>query len=219
LKSSGLVTPDWTVYDGIDAADNCAISRARYSYSPGILLGALGWLYKTTNQASYASDASTLLTATLSRFAPNGILTDSCEPNCPLNAVTFKGPFARGLGFLYEFTPDSTVREKIKDALSKSVTAMVATCDSSWNCGNNWASGIPNPQGRSVHDQMVSIELMTAYYKTFGISMKYGLIPPVGAKPAEGNNGVGPIPKGAATSVKLHVFTPIAIMVLVMFLV
>ena len=155
-------------------------------------------MYKTTNQPSYLSESSSLLTASLAAFAPNSILTDSCEPNCALNSVSFKGAFARGLGYLYEMTSDQAAKTQIKNVLSRSITAMLNSCDQSWNCGINWASSTPNPGGKSVHDQMVAMELMTAYYKTFGISMKSGLTPPAGAAPAGSNGGVGSIPKGDA---------------------
>jgi hypothetical protein len=52
----------------------------------------------------------------------------------------------------------------MKTLLQKSVDAMVKTCDSAWNCGNFWASGIISSD---VHQQMNAVELMTAYLKTF----------------------------------------------------
>jgi hypothetical protein len=52
----------------------------------------------------------------------------------------------------------------MKALLQRSVDAMVKTCDSNWNCGNFWSSGV---MGSDVHQQMNAVELMTAYLKTF----------------------------------------------------
>lgn len=197
LKSAGLLTADGSLYDGIDAAENCKISRPLYSYNAGLLLGAFGWMYKVTNQQSYIQEASTVLKQTLNYFSKDGIITDPCEPNCPLNSAQFKGALIRGLGFLYEFTPDQTQKQQIKDVLSKSVQAMLKVCDNDWNCGGFWYLG-QQPAAKSVHDQMNAAELMTAYYKTFGIQMKSGITPPAGAKNATTGGNVGTIPQGGA---------------------
>ena len=57
------------------------------------------------------------------------------------------------------------MRASIRQFLSTSVQAMMKTCDSSLNCGNYWSQG--QPQAPNVHYQMNSVELMTAYAKTF----------------------------------------------------
>ncbi|KAJ3302831.1 hydrolase 76 protein [Kappamyces sp. JEL0829] len=205
LKSSGIITADWQVNDGIQSANACTLTTFHVSYEPGMLIGALAWMYKATGQTSYLSDATALLTATLKEYASSGILTDPCEPSeCPLNSVSPKGELIRGMSYLWEFASDPTVRSTIKTVLQQSVSAMIKTCDSDWNCGNNWASGVPNTGGKSVHDQMNAVQLLTGYYKTFGNPLKGNLTTPTGSSNGTtGSGNVNPLPKGDGLALSL----------------
>ena len=168
LKSSGLYVSG-KIYDGVNSEENCKLTKVLYSYNPGVILSALSWMYKVTNDKSYIKDMQETLDTTIYHFTNKSIVFDRCEPNCPLNAASYKGAFARGLGFMYELSPDEGQRNTAKNLLTTSVKAMLDVCDDQWNCGNNWAS--KQKAGKSVHDQMNAIELMTAFYKTFGNSV------------------------------------------------
>lgn len=168
MKTVGIVTSDFTVYDGLDTKSNtCSINGAIFSYQTGFLTGALAWMYQATKTASFISDANSLFTAALTKFAPNNIVTDPCETgnSCALNSVSTKGTMLRGWGYLNEFTTSSTVKNQLKSVLRASVDAMLQTCDSNLNCGNNWST--KTFTSSNVHFQMNSMELITTYLKTF----------------------------------------------------
>lgn len=193
LKSSGVLASNGTLYYGVRPSENCDVFNVVNNRDSGLLLGALGWMYKVTKQQSYIQDASLILNQLLKSSTMNGVFVDSCEPTCKLSNTSPKGALIRGLGYLYEFTPDEAQKQLIKDTLTKSVQAMVKVCDDEWNCGNFWESG-QQAASKSVHDQMNAAELMTAYYKTFGVSAKMGLAPPAGSRNASADGVVGSTP-------------------------
>lgn len=168
MKTVGIVTSDFTVYDGLDTKSNtCTINGAVFSYQTGFLTGALAWMYQSTKTSSFISDANSLFTAAATKFAPNNIVTDPCEAGdkCPANQVSTKGTMVRGWGYLNEFTTSDSVKRQLQTVLRTSVDAMLQTCDSNMNCGNNWST--KRYTSSNVHFQMNAMELMTAYLKTF----------------------------------------------------
>ncbi|KAI8901455.1 glycoside hydrolase [Globomyces pollinis-pini] len=165
LVATGLITSDKRILDGINSDTTCRVNQNLYSYQNGMLIGALAWLGKVTSSSAYINEANNLARAALATYAPNNVITDTCEPNCSQNTVAFKGILIRGLGYLYEFTNDLAVKGLIKKALTDSVAAMLSTCDNNYSCGNIW-SGQPNLPS-NVHDQLNALELITAYGKTF----------------------------------------------------
>ncbi|KAI8900965.1 glycosyl hydrolase family 76-domain-containing protein [Globomyces pollinis-pini] len=165
LVATGLITSDKRILDGINSDTTCRVNQNLYSYQNGMLIGALAWLGKGTSNSAYINEANNLARAALATYAPNSIFIEPCEPSCNSYHVAFKGILIRGLGYLYEFTDDMTVKGLIKKALTESVGAMLSTCDNNYNCGNIW-TGQPNLPS-NVHDQLNALELITAYAKTF----------------------------------------------------
>lgn len=167
MKNVGIIAQDWTIYDGLDVNQNCGINGAVVSYKSGFLTGALGWMYRATDQVEYINDAHAIFEAGRQRFAANGILTDPCEEGnqCAQNQVSAKGTMVRGWGYLAEFTNSPQIRANLRAVLKSSVDAMLNTCDDNFNCGNRWST--QQFTSSNVHYQMNSIELMTAYLKTF----------------------------------------------------
>ncbi|KAI8897453.1 glycosyl hydrolase family 76-domain-containing protein [Globomyces pollinis-pini] len=165
LQQTGLLTARNLVNDGIRADKGCSINTAQYSYKSGILAGGLAWLYKSSNNYQYMQAAQNVALQSLESFSKNDIITDPCEPDCTENAVTPKGAMIHGLGYVYEFSTDNQVKSNIKNKLSKSMTAMLNTCDSDYNCGNYWFDNQNKHQ--SVHYQINALHLITAYLKTF----------------------------------------------------
>ncbi|KAJ3302832.1 hydrolase 76 protein [Kappamyces sp. JEL0829] len=187
MKTTGLVSSDWKVYDGIDADRGCAINGDLASYQTGFLTGGLAWLFQASKKPELLTDAHSLFAAALPKFAPNGIITDTCESasaGCFANQVSPKGTMVRGWGYLYEFTTSAQIKTQLKQVLQSSVQAMLKTCDNSYNCGNAWST--QTYTSSNVHFQMNSLELMTAYLKTFSAG-------PVG------KNNAAAAPKAAPT--------------------
>ncbi|KAJ3270127.1 hydrolase 76 protein [Terramyces sp. JEL0728] len=167
MNQTGLLTSGYGVFDGIHCDKNCSINSKELSYQAGMLIGALTFTYAFTQDQAYMTAANNVAKASFQTFLTNGsVIYDSyCEPNCPTSQVTPKGVYTRMLGYLYEYTTDDSVKGSIKTALQNSFSAMLTTCDSKYNCGNNWASG--NDQNSTVHTQINALELAVAYSKTF----------------------------------------------------
>lgn len=156
----GLVSKSWKVYDGIDGGQGCGMNINEHSYNSGVLVGALGWLFKATNDASYLADASALVKASISEFTRNGIIADPCEPKCKPNEVQAKGTMIRGLGYFAALTTSQADKTIVRNLLGTSLKAMAATCDSQQNCGTYWVDGT---KGSNFHSQTNAVELVNAY--------------------------------------------------------
>jgi mannan endo-1,6-alpha-mannosidase len=165
LKSSGIVTADYKVYDGLDEDRGCGINGNQLSYKAGFLVGGLSWMFRASGNQFYMDEAHKITTAAMTTFTQNGIITDQCEPKCSENQVSPKGTMIRGLGHVIEFSNDAAIKAQVKTTLATSVTAMLKTCDATLNCGAYWNVGAPETS--NVHYQTNALELMTAYLKTF----------------------------------------------------
>lgn len=161
LKQIGLVSTAGHTYDGVNS--DCKVPKTEHSYVQGMTVGALGWMYKATGDASYLTDGSTQLNVTLSLYVQNNIVTDLCEPvSCQANQVQPKGTMMRGLGYYAAFTNNVQDTARIQNVLGASVGAMLKTCDSNMNCGSYWNKGFP-AYGDNFHYQVNAMELMNAY--------------------------------------------------------
>ena len=75
----------------------------------GVILGGLVELNKASPNSSYISTAQAIADATISHLTDsNGILHDSCEPNCGGDGSQFKGVFARNLQILQKASGKSS---------------------------------------------------------------------------------------------------------------
>lgn len=161
LKTIGLADPiSGTLFDGVEApACTNAKDEPADSYLYGQLIEGLTFLYQATKQVSYLTDAEHFANFAIAQFSQNNIIRDKCEPNCPLNRVSPKGIFIRGLYILHtEATP--AMKERIATLIKTSFTGMLLTCDSNFNCDNNWG-----PEGvvrTDLHSQLNSVELFNA---------------------------------------------------------
>jgi Glycosyl hydrolase family 76 len=170
MLSSALITSQGQVFDGIGFEDNtCKKSGTEFSYQNGMIAGALAILASATGRAAYLDTAHTVFARGLQIFVDNGVIFDQCEKqsSCAENAAHPKGTYVRGLGELHEYTNQPQVRSQLKTILQGSMQAMLKTCDDNFNCGSEWISQAPPKLGYNVHYQMNSMELITAYLKTF----------------------------------------------------
>jgi Glycosyl hydrolase family 76 len=109
---------------------------------PGSLVGSIGWYYKASGDATVLADASALLKVFGTTFVKQNVFTDVCEPSCKQNEVQPKGTAIRGLGYYASLTNVAADKALITSWLKTSTAAMIATCDSSWNCGAYWSAGL-----------------------------------------------------------------------------
>ncbi|KAI8908021.1 glycoside hydrolase [Gorgonomyces haynaldii] len=149
------------VFDGVDADQGCGMNINEHSYNPGVLLGAMGWLYKATNNQQWVTDASVILRQSLATFSSNNIVTDPCEPRCPANQLEFKGPYVQGLGYYAAFTNNQQDKQTVLNALKTSFQSMLPTCDSNAGCNMVWTAGAQKTT--NFHTQIVAHQLITAY--------------------------------------------------------
>lgn len=142
LKSSGLITKDWQLYDGVNTEDQCSINGLMTSYKVGLLFGSLGLMYKVSGRQEFLNDADSLLRKSFERYLVDGFITDPCEAGdlCQKNQVSPKGIasgltpgiYCYGIQTLYETTTNSNTKKLIEDTLVKSVNGMLKSCDSEW---------------------------------------------------------------------------------------
>jgi len=75
-----------------------SIQYSDHTDNQGVILGALVALNKASPNSSYISTAQAIADAALDHLTDsNGVLHDSCEPNCGGDGSQFKGVFARNL--------------------------------------------------------------------------------------------------------------------------
>ena len=114
FDSSGMINADHLVNDGLDSA--CHNNhRNTWSYNQGVVLGGLSVLSKETGDPKLLEIAQGIATAAIAKLTDKeGILHDSCEPNCGADGVQFKGIFARDLAVLNAAAPQARFREFLK---------------------------------------------------------------------------------------------------------
>jgi rhamnogalacturonyl hydrolase YesR len=137
LKSSGLITSDYLVWDGLDTARNCNITKIEWSYHPGVLISALVKFNKITNDPVYMTDATGLAKKALATFlGPQGYDEVFCsQPNSNCKTpVGFGWPLMRGFADFYHATPDKELQANIKKFIQASVSNILTHCGPDFNC-------------------------------------------------------------------------------------
>ncbi|KAJ3006943.1 hydrolase 76 protein [Thoreauomyces humboldtii] len=196
LSTSGLLTADNILYDGMNNNACGTLTTNRYAYSAGVLLGAQGYMYQATQMQSYLDDSKAFLTASLAYFAPGGLVTDPlCEaPNvCNKDTAAIgKGLFVRGLAQLYTNTNDAAVKTTIQTTIDTAVTAALKNCNAQWWCSNEWAK--TQATLMSAYDQYSTAELLVA------AATIHGATAPGAAAAATGLTGAVAAPAGSAAA-------------------
>lgn len=111
LVNDGLGTPK-----GRTTAISCGNNgQTTWSYNQGVLLSGLTELARLDSDPSMLQLAQRLAGAATSQLVDrNGVLRDSCEPNCGADGAQFKGIFLRNLVALYEASPQPTYKSFIE---------------------------------------------------------------------------------------------------------
>ncbi|KAI8893311.1 glycoside hydrolase, partial [Globomyces pollinis-pini] len=164
----GLIAENFTIFDNVKAfsVDSCALYIDLRSYNAGMLAGSLGWLYKATEKDEYIKLGENIVAASLPTYTLNNIVYDPCEKTqtCPQNQVLPKGAYIRGLGDLYMFSKNVTLKAQLKSLMQNTAKALLPLCDDNFNCNSNyWSAGKVEP--RNVHFQMNALELFNTLLK------------------------------------------------------
>lgn len=99
---SGVINTDTLVNDGIDK-DSCQNNgKTTFTYTQGVVLAGLSELARATSDGGFIHHATALASASMSKLADSGILTEPVEHPLDQTAAMFKGAYVRGLSTLNE---------------------------------------------------------------------------------------------------------------------
>lgn len=110
FAASGMINAQGLVNDGLTAS--CQNNgRNTWSYNQGVILGGLSALAAQTGEKPLLERAQSIALAAIAKLTdPDGILHDTCEPNCGADGVQFKGIFARNIGELNSAAPSARLQ-------------------------------------------------------------------------------------------------------------
>ncbi len=107
FQNSGLLTENHTIRDGIDLKTCKAEEGVVWTYTHGVVLGALIDLDILSPNSTFLYHAWSIAHAAIGYFTDSsGILHEPCEPHCGADGSQFKGVFLRNLQRLQEVLPD-----------------------------------------------------------------------------------------------------------------
>ncbi len=107
FAQTGMINGESLVNDGLDATTCKNNQENTWSYNQGVIVGGLAELNKVAPDRSLIEHAQAIAGAALKHLTDtNGVLHDTCEPNCGPDGVQFKGVFVRNLVDLNEAAPD-----------------------------------------------------------------------------------------------------------------
>ncbi|KAI8617390.1 glycosyl hydrolase family 76-domain-containing protein [Chytriomyces sp. MP71] len=202
LQSTGLLTSDYIVYDGLDSR-TCQTSPQIYSYHSGCLLAALSFMYKATNDAHYITEAHKLFVSIKKQFVDPTNGTLSIEPSCQARACRspsgYSWPLYKGLADLYAYSNDASVKASVADVMGKTGAANFAGCDANWYCIRNLPAGtqFTLQNGTNVRDQFETVSILNALAVINGAPVPQALGPQGVSVPViSASNG----PTGAGSS-------------------
>ena len=106
FENSGMINAQHAINDGLtsDCQNN---GQPAYSYNQGVILGGLTELWRIDGDRAHFFSAEQIAEeAIATQVTSNGILTESCDPNCGSgDGDVFKGVFIQGLARLYNAEP------------------------------------------------------------------------------------------------------------------
>jgi predicted alpha-1,6-mannanase (GH76 family) len=110
FAASGMINAQGLINDGLTA--NCQNNgRNTWTYNQGVILGGLATLAAQSGEKALLERAQSIALAAIEKLTDkDGILHDTCEPNCGADGVQFKGIFARNLGKLNSAAPSPRFR-------------------------------------------------------------------------------------------------------------
>lgn len=147
-----------TVLDGLDTA-SCSLESTSWTYTYGMLISAYSNSFELIGNRLHLTRATEIFAMAMATFAPNNIITESCEEaGCSNDARMFKGLLIRSLKELYRATDDADVKTRIRTIVDANINAMAAVCDAQFNCSRFWKAG---RMSVDVHSQAVALELVT----------------------------------------------------------
>ncbi|KAJ3139121.1 hydrolase 76 protein, partial [Physocladia obscura] len=169
LKSSGIITSTYVIYDGVYTSSCSSPSTEVYSYHNAELMSAHSIMYEATNDGTYLTEATNIFNGFVTQFVNSTDNTYSIEPDCPPSTCPkspsgYNFPGYRALVTLFNATSDSTVRSQISTILTASAAANFQLCDSNWYCIRNLPAGteFALENGTNIRDQFETVAILNA---------------------------------------------------------
>lgn len=107
FRHSGMLKADYTISDGLDLETCKAEQGTRWTYTHGVVIGALIDLNSLYPNSTLLYTAWRIAHAAIDRFTDSdGILHEPCEPHCGADGSQFKGVFLRNIRRLREMVPE-----------------------------------------------------------------------------------------------------------------
>jgi predicted alpha-1,6-mannanase (GH76 family) len=106
FQHTGMINADNLINDGLDKT--CHNNhKTTWTYNQGVILGGFTELSRRAPDPALLQQANQIASAAITHLADsNGILHDSCEPQCGGDGVQFKGIFMRNLSALDHAAPN-----------------------------------------------------------------------------------------------------------------
>jgi predicted alpha-1,6-mannanase (GH76 family) len=159
FNKSTMINAQNLINDGLNA--NCKNNNGTtWTYNQGVILGALCDIHQMTSDAQFLQEAERIANAVLSSNLVNaqGIMRESCEPNCGEDGCQFKGIFIRNLAYLWQRTRTAAYASFIaKNAAS----AVSNRKDLANHYGQSWSSTADN-KGPDFVRQSSAIDCLNA---------------------------------------------------------
>ena len=123
FQQSGMINSQNLINDGLDLSTCKNNGQNTWTYNQGVILGGLVELNRAQRSPQLLATAQTIANAAITHLSDaNGVLHDTCEPNCGADGVQFKGIFLRNLMALSFAVPSPQYG-----------TFAVANAESIWN--------------------------------------------------------------------------------------
>ncbi|CAF4008965.1 unnamed protein product [Adineta steineri] len=111
FEKSGMINSEYLINEGLRSCVND--NRTTWTHNQGVILSGLALLYSATHNSTLIDIAQKIADAAIRHLTyPNGILKEACEPKCDTNHRSFKGIFARHLGYLMPYLTDASHIQK-----------------------------------------------------------------------------------------------------------
>jgi predicted alpha-1,6-mannanase (GH76 family) len=123
FQHSGMINSQNLINDGLDLSTCKNNNGNTWTYNQGVILGGLAELNHAEHSPQLLTTANTIANAAMTHLSDsNGVLHDTCEPNCGADGVQFKGIFMRNLMALNFASPNQQY-----------ATFAVTNAESIWN--------------------------------------------------------------------------------------
>ncbi|KAI9714237.1 MAG: hydrolase 76 protein [Chrysothrix sp. TS-e1954] len=146
-KEIGLITPQWTVFDGTDLTQNCTgFNRLQWTYNAGVYLYSAAVMWNVTQSDFWYQNTANLLKG-IDFFFPNGqniMVEQACEPihTCNTDQLSFKAYLSRWMGEVGRVAPWTW--DTIQPKLQASAGGAAKSCNNAADgavCGLSWTRG------------------------------------------------------------------------------